>query len=195
MLGLSRFAQAALIGAILFAAVIVVAVLAGQAVPQTLGAPAPAPPATSIVDPAAQSGIEILSPAVPAADRPPSTVIAPLLSDPTPSGASATGELAPGTPAAMLLAAGSEVTTSSLTVSDDTVFASVAATTDLDPATVLAAYPAALDNYGLSGTPAVAAAGWSVQSFYRGSDSITVTVTADGTGSKYSLRGVFRLND
>jgi hypothetical protein len=115
-----------------------------------------------------------------------------LLSGSLPSSASARGSLVKGFPAAVPLAPGSKVVSSSVSVADKTVQAALDAETSSTPAQVLAYYEKLFAKAGLPGTEGPAGPDSRSMSFVRGTDSVTITVTTTKTGASYSLFGVLR---
>ncbi|MFC5931576.1 hypothetical protein [Cryobacterium melibiosiphilum] len=160
----------------------------------TVPSAAPAPPAVSIpVAPvAAGPGIEVLPLAEETTGLPASEALPDLLQDPEPVDAEAAGRLVAGLPAVISPLPDSAVTASSVSASDETVTASLAATTSAVGMKVLAHYVAAFGAVGLSGTPATTSGDATVQTFYRGNDSVIVTIESAADGlTAYTLRGLF----
>jgi hypothetical protein len=115
-----------------------------------------------------------------------------LLTGALPAKASARGALAKGFPAAVPLAGKSTVLSSSVSVNGKTVQAAVDAETSSTPAEVVAYYQKLFARAGLPGTETASTPESRSVSFVRGTDSVTLTVTATKTGSRYSLFGVLR---
>lgn len=115
-----------------------------------------------------------------------------LLQDPAPTAATSTGRRVAGLPDVISPAPESTLTSSAVGVAGQTVTASLDATTSAAGAEILDHYVRALGAVGLSGTPATMSGGTTVQTFYRGNDSVAVTIaTASGGVTAYTLRGLF----
>jgi hypothetical protein len=155
-------------------------------------AAAPVPsPAKATLPPRTTS--EVPNPqAKPAPDVLPLKPVKRLLTGTLPSSASARGALVKGFPAAVPLAVGSKVVSSSVSVSNKTLQAALDAETTSTPAQVVAYYEKLFAKAGLPATENSAAPDTRSLSFVRGTDSVTLTVTATKTGSRYSLFGVLR---
>jgi hypothetical protein len=110
-----------------------------------------------------------------------------------PSAASARGSLVKGFPAAVPLAPSSKVVSSSVSVNEKTVQAALDAETSTKPAQVVAYYEKLFAKAGLPGTENAAGPDSRSLSFVRGTDSVTLTVTATKSGARYSLFGVLRV--
>jgi hypothetical protein len=117
----------------------------------------------------------------------------PLWTGPAPTSASATGRLVTGFPAVAAPPDGATVQTSSLAVDGARVQAAVTAELASSPDAVQAAYHDRLSALGMTSAPGTAQPGTTVVTYYRSSDSITVTTTASGAGTALSVFGLFTL--
>lgn len=175
---------------------------AGSTAPETGAAPAnpeptvapdaPAAPLPGQEPVAAAPGVEVLPPSAPATGLPASEALPDLVQEAEPADATAQGRLVEGLPAVIGPAPASTVTSSSVKSSGGTVTASLAAATSADGTEILAHYELAFGTAGLTGTPATATGGTTVQTFYRANDAVTLTVrpSVDGV-TAYALRGIF----
>ncbi|TFD52138.1 hypothetical protein E3T55_07065 [Cryobacterium frigoriphilum] len=138
------------------------------------------------------SGLEVLPLVEQEVGLPASAELPDLLENTAPADATATGRLVAGLPAVIRPVPDSVVTSSAVKVTGSTVIVSLAAETSVVVAEVLAHYVKAFGAVGLGGTPAAASDGTTVQTFYRGGDSVTVTVgVATAGATPYTLRGFF----
>ena len=110
-----------------------------------------------------------------------------------PATGQASNALVVGFPTAISIAPDSQIRDSELDVRDSALIARLTAATTLGAEAILAHFAANLSTLGLSGTPAVTTGGNSVQAFYRGNDSVVVTIDSAVQGSEYSLVGTFSL--
>ena len=124
---------------------------------------------------------------------PPPPAIAALIEGGVPPSASDLGSLVAGFPAAVPIADGSTIVSSSVDSSGSTVQATVVARTPRSPDEVIALYQTAFAALGLAGSPLQSAAGDRALAFNRDGASVTLTVGADGSGSSYSLLAVITL--
>ncbi len=146
---------------------------------------APAPPAGP------RTSTEVQAPgSSPAPALPPSKGYPPLLTGPLPKDASATGALVRGYPAAIPVAGGARIRSSAVATSGTVLQATLVASSADSAADVLAFYRTELAKLGLAGDPLPAVGGSSAVSFARGGDTITVTATPAGGGSRFSVYSV-----
>lgn len=159
------------------------AVKSGGASPSAARLPVPAP---------AETGIEVRPLANEPPAQPPSESLPNLLENTAPTQAAANGRLVAGLPAVMSPAPRSTVAASAVNVNGETVTTTLSAGTAATAGDILTHYEKAFSALGLTGTPATLSAGDTIQTFYRGNDSVTLTIgtAADGT-TPYTLRGLF----
>lgn len=118
---------------------------------------------------------------------------APLVAAPLPAGASATGRLVTRFPSVLRPTRAARVESSSISPSGDRLQVSLVASTSLDPAEVLMAYRTRLARRGLAELAAPAtAAGSQAAAFRRGRSTVTVTATAEGSRTSYSVHASLR---
>lgn len=138
------------------------------------------------------AGVELLPLEEEAAGLPASEKLPPLLQVPKPTAAKATGQRVAGLPDVISSAPESTLTSSAVGVTGQTVTASLAATTSAAGMEILNHYVRVFGAVGLSGTPATTSDGTTMQTFYRGNDTVAVTiVTASDGVTAYTLRGLF----
>ena len=121
---------------------------------------------------------------------PPSEPLEPLLSGAPPASATANGSMVDGFPSAIPVAPKSVLGITSVTSSDGIVQAGLDATTPDSAQDVVAFYQTAFGKLGLAGSPSASEGGSTAVSFARGADAITLTVTATGQGSEYTVFAV-----
>jgi hypothetical protein len=160
----------------------------------TAPAPQPAPglaPGPTLGDPHLSEG----QPGSPdLLQQPPPLPPPPLLTGAVPDDASAAGRLVAGFPDVLPVAERSTVVASSVSSSADRVQAALEATTPRAAASVVEFYSEAFAASSLAGTPAEASGGSQSTVFALGDDSVTLTVTPEGTGARYSLFGVLAVS-
>lgn len=123
---------------------------------------------------------------------PPRASADPLISPPLPKTASRTGTLVTGFPSGVIsLAPGSTVVFSSVAAEGDRLQVGLNAMSTIAPAEVLAHYSTALAGLGLVAASAPALDGSTAAAFIRGPNTVTVTVSSAGGGSRYTVFGVF----
>jgi hypothetical protein len=115
---------------------------------------------------------------------------APLLTA-APKPGSASGRLVEGFPAVLAPPDGATVTSSSVATEGSRVQAALTAGLAASPAEVQAAYAARLGALGMTSAPGSGQPGTTVTSFYRGTDSITVTTSASADGTALSVFALF----
>jgi hypothetical protein len=115
-----------------------------------------------------------------------------LITLPLPKPASAVGKLVAGFPAAIPVVKGSTILDSSLSSIGDVLQATLVAKTSLSPAAVLSTYQSEFARMGLQASPLPTVGGSTAFGFTRESNSVTLTVTPTGGGTKYTLLGVLR---
>ena len=152
--------------------------------------PAPEP---GVAAPATTVNSEVMGAEVVSLVLPPSGPLGEVLDAVVPTPGTASAELVAGFPTAITIAPESEIRNSELSVLDSVVIARMSAATPLGSVAVLEHYAESLSALGLSGTPAVTTGENTVQTFYRGNDSVVVTVDSAVQGSQYSLVGTFSL--
>lgn len=149
-------------------------------------------PVDSGVEVGVEAGVEVLPLEQEEVGLPVSEKLPQLLQDPAPTAATSTGRRVAGLPDVISPAPESTLTSSAVGVTDQTVTASLAATTSAARAEILDHYVRVFGAVGLSGTPATTSDGTTVQNFYRGNDSVVVTIAAaSGSVTAYTLRGLF----
>lgn len=114
----------------------------------------------------------------------------PLMTGRIPANASALDRIVAGFPSVMPLAAQSTVLTSSISSSGTRLQATLDATSELSPTMVADFYRSAFAALSLAGSDVPATEGSIGMIFSRGRDSVTLTVTPRGDGTRYSLFGV-----
>ncbi|NPD03657.1 hypothetical protein HN031_03040 [Nocardioides sp. zg-1308] len=118
---------------------------------------------------------------------------APLVAEPLPAAASATGRLVTRFPAVLRPTRAARVESSSISPSGDRLQVSLVASTSLDPAEVLMSYRTRLARRGLTELAApAAAAGSQAVAFRRGRSTVTVTATPEGSRTSYSVHASLR---
>ena len=164
-----------------------------------------AAPIPAVVDPTSTSapdlapatepgaaGVEVLPLADEKTGLPASEVLPDLVQNADPAEASARGQRVAGLPDVINPAPESTVTSSAVSVDDETITASLAATTSASAAKILEHYVTVFGAVGLSGTPATTADGSTVQTFHRGNDTVTVTIATASAGTNgYTLVALF----
>jgi len=122
---------------------------------------------------------------------PPGAPVEPLISPPLPKTASQTGKLVTGFPSAVIsLAPGSTVMFSSVASEGDRVQVGLSAMSTIAPAEVLAHYSTALAGLGLVAGSAPTVDGSTAVALIRGPNTVTVTVSSVGGGTRYAVFGV-----
>ncbi len=124
---------------------------------------------------------------------PPSEPLKTVLDVLVPAPGTATAALVAGFPTAISVAPDSQIRDSELNLQESALIARLTAASSLGSEDIIAHFAASLSALGLSGTPAVTTGGNTVQTFYRGNDSVVVTVDSAVQGSQYSLVGTFSL--
>lgn len=156
--------------------------------PQT---PVPFVPAPLPVGPRTTTEVE----ANPQSDptQPQSKPLPPLMTGDLPADAAAMQKIVAGFPAVIPIAEQSTIVASSVSSSGNRVQATLEATTTQSPARVTEYYRAAFAALSLPGASAPSTGGSSGTVFSRGADSVTLTVTPDGDGARYSLFGAINV--
>jgi hypothetical protein len=117
----------------------------------------------------------------------------PLVTRPLPASASSRGRLVRGYPGTALpVAHRSRITSSSVSADDPRLQVALVATTAATTTGVLRFYRLHLSGLGFTERPTTAVGGSEAAAFRRGSDAVTVTVTATRTGASYSVFGTLR---
>ncbi|AWB96314.1 hypothetical protein DCE93_12190 [Agromyces badenianii] len=132
---------------------------------------------------------EVLPPITGSAGLPAPVEYAPLVTMPLPPTAAATGAIVEGFPAKVPVFDGSEIVTSSVSIAGDRMQAALEAEADVAPQAVLDFYVARLGALGLQGTDSPAVGGSRALAFVRENDSLVVTVTGAGAGTRYTVFG------
>ena len=123
---------------------------------------------------------------------PPSAPRRPLVFAPLPKTASAQGKIVAGFPSTVIpLAQKSTVTFTSVGSAETRLQVGLDATSSLGPTAILDFYRTALGSVGLTATTTPALDGSIALAFVRGADTVTVTASATGDGSRYTVYGVF----
>ena len=113
---------------------------------------------------------------------------APLATAPLPRAASAGGRLVGGFPSFLRPARSSRVDTSSVSTSESNLQVALVGSTSLPPGDVLLAYRTRLAGRGLAEqAPPAVPAGSDAAEFRRGRSTVTVTVTPQGSRTRYSV--------
>lgn len=121
----------------------------------------------------------------------PDARVAPLISAPVPTTASALGKLVAGFPSAVISQAPeSTVMFSSVASEGDRVQVGLVGMSTRAPSDVLAHYNTTLAKLGLVGGSVPAVDNSTATAFTRGPNVVTVTVTSVGGGSRYTVFGV-----
>ncbi len=150
--------------------------------------PASAPTPTR----AAGSGTEVLPPTATPTIAHLGTEQDPLVTAPLPKTASAKGKLVTGFPTQVIaIPAGLTIENSSVASEGEHLQVTLVGTSAGTQGDVQAFYQTALSALGMTGAAASSAAGSTATTYSRGTDNITVTTTADSTGTQLSILGVF----
>lgn len=115
---------------------------------------------------------------------------APLVGGTLPDDAASLRALVAGFPEVIPLAGKSTVVASSVSTSGNRLQATLDATTELPPSSVTDFYLSTFAALALTGTSTQSTGSSTGTVFTRGSDSVTLTVSPEGAGSRYSLLGV-----
>ena len=141
---------------------------------------------------AAGSGTEVLPPTATPTTPHLGTTLEPLVTAPLPKTASAKGKLVAGFPSEVIpIPSGLTISSSSVATQGDHLQATVVGTSTASEADVQSFYQAAFAKLGMTAAVAPAGASDTATTFSRGSDSITVTTTAQTSGTALSIFGVF----
>ncbi|WP_194409700.1 hypothetical protein [Microbacterium cremeum] len=158
-------------------------------------APTPRPTRGPLPGAEPTTGSEVQAPdaTAPSADRLPAlSTPSPLVSAPLPDSGSASGELVDGFPTGVMAPAPpSEVLQSSIATEGDTMQVTLQARTDATPDEVSQHYRAVWSGLGLAATGSSDGAD---TSYSDALSSLTLAFTSSGTGTVYTVYGVFRLS-
>jgi hypothetical protein len=129
-------------------------------------------------------------PGQPGSTLPPATALPTVFSGTAPKSGSATGKLVAGFPDQLVIPTGAEIRSSSISTSGSRSQVTVDAKVAGDPTSTLQTISAGFAKIGLVGAPTPAVGGSTSQSFSRGNDTVTVTVTASGSKTELTVFAV-----
>ena len=175
-----------LTGVLVVLAIVAVSVFLGTGGFGPTSAPSPTPTR------AAGSGTEVLPPTATPTTAHLGTESTPLVTEPLPKSASATGKLVTGFPTDVIsLPAGMKIESSSIATQGVHMQVTVVGTSAASVGDVQSYFQAVFTKLGLTAVVTPAAPGTTATSYSRSSDSITVTTSADSGGTHVSVFAVF----
>jgi hypothetical protein len=129
-------------------------------------------------------------PGQPGSTLPPATALPTVFSGTAPKSGSATGKLVAGFPDQLVLPSGADIRSSAISTSGSRSQVTVDAKVSGDPGSAMQTVAAGFAKIGLVGTPTSAVGGSTAQTFRRGNDTVTVTVTASGSTTELTVFAV-----
>lgn len=116
--------------------------------------------------------------------------LGPLFSGPMPKSASAAGSIVAGFPSTIPIAPTSKISNSSVSSSGDILQVTLTAKSAANAEDVISYFRSVFAKVQLPLNPLPSIGGSTAVSFSRGSDRVTLTVTPDNSGSRYTIFGV-----